>query len=69
MASASGRPQELLAAVPLADVDEIVVRRMLFRQTITVTVRGEPIRLDANSLACGRELAEALVRARDGAGE
>ena len=55
--------------MPLADVEEIVVRRMLFRQTITVTVRGEPIRLDANSLACGRELAEALVRARDGAGE
>ena len=64
-----GDPQELLRAVPLADVEEIVVRRMLFRQTITVTVRGEPIRLDANSLACGRELAEALVRARDGAGE
>ena len=64
-----GEPQELLGAVPLADVDDIVVRRMLFRQTITVTVRGEHVRLDANSLACGRELAEALVRARDGAGE
>jgi hypothetical protein len=60
-----GDPQELLGAVPLADVDEIVVRRLLFRQTIAVTVGGESVRLDANSLACGRELAEALVRARD----
>ena len=59
-----GDVRDVLSAIPLADVDEIAVQRLVLGQTITLTVRGESFKLEANALACGRDLARAFARAR-----
>ena len=63
-----GSVEELLSAIPTAEVDSIVVRRLLVGQTIALTVRGESFRLEANALACGPALANAFDSAHLGPG-
>ena len=55
-----GKVKELMSAVPIEDVDSIVVKRLVLGYTITVTVRGVGIKLEANA-ASG---AKAFERAR-----
>ena len=59
-----GEVKELLSAVPLADIDSIEVKRLLLGKTITLTVRGAPIKLEANAAAGAGALAEAFSRAK-----
>jgi hypothetical protein len=55
-----GKVKELMSAVPIEDVDSIVVKRLVLGYTITLTVRGVVIKLEANA-ASG---AKAFERAR-----
>jgi hypothetical protein len=59
-----GEVKGLLSAVPIDDVDSIEVKRLLLGKTITVTVRGAPIKLEANAAAGAGVLADAFVRAK-----
>jgi hypothetical protein len=58
-----GKVKELVSAVPLERVDGIDVKRLLLGQVVTVTVDGQPIKLEANALAGGKALAGAFNRA------
>jgi hypothetical protein len=40
------------------------VKRLLIGKTITITVRGAPITLEANALADAKGLAESFYRAK-----
>ena len=62
-----GEVKELLSAVPLAEVDSIEVKRLLLGKTVTLTVRGVAIKLEANAAAGAKELADAFRRAKAGA--
>jgi hypothetical protein len=59
-----GDVKELVSAAPLADVESIEVRRLLVGKTVTVTVRGVSIRLEAGAGADARGLAEEFARAK-----
>jgi len=61
-----GEVKKLLSAVPLAEVDSIDVKRLLLGKTITLTVRGVAIKLEANAAAGANELADAFRRAKAG---
>jgi hypothetical protein len=61
-----GEVKELVGAVPLADVDSIEVKRLAIGKVVTVTVRGVPVKLEANALADAKGLAEAFERAKAG---
>src|SRR3954447_2955497 len=56
--------QELLSAVPLADVDAIEVKRMAVGKTVTVTIRGASFTLEAGVGADAKGVADALERAK-----
>jgi hypothetical protein len=56
-----GQVRKLLSAVPIGDVDAIVVPRLAMRYKITVTVRGIPIRLEANAASGAMAFAKALT--------
>src|SRR3954469_21458186 len=56
--------QELLSAVPLADVEAIEVKRMAMGKTVTVTIRGASFTLEAGAGADAKGVAEALERAK-----
>jgi hypothetical protein len=61
-----GAVQELVGAVPIADVDGIEVRRLALGQLVTVTVRGAAFKLEANAVAGARDVAAAFEGARLG---
>jgi hypothetical protein len=62
-----GTVTELLSAVPIDDVDSIAVRRLALGYTITLTVRGIEIRLEANAASGARAFAATFDRARTAA--
>ena len=53
-----------MSAVPIEDVDSIVVKRLALGYTITLTVRDVPIRFEANAASGAKAFAEAFARAR-----
>jgi hypothetical protein len=55
-----GQVKELVSAAPLSDVDAIEIRHLAIGKVVTVTVRGVPIKIEANALANARGVAEAL---------
>lgn len=57
-----GQVRKLRSAVPIGDVDAVVVPRLAMRYRITVTVRGIPIRLEANAASGAMAFAKALTR-------
>lgn len=59
-----GTVQELLSAVPLADVEAIEVKKLLAGSRILLTVRGQEIRLECNAAANAKGVAAAFERAR-----
>ena len=59
-----GDVKELVSAVPIADVDSIEVKRLALGKVVTVTVRGVPVKLEANAKADASGLAEAFERAK-----
>jgi hypothetical protein len=59
-----GDVKELVSAAPLADVDSIEVKGLLIGKTVTVTVRGVPIKLEAGGGANAKGLAEEFTRAK-----
>jgi hypothetical protein len=59
-----GRVKALLSAVPIAEVDSIVVKRLALGYTITLTVRGVAIKLEANAASGAKSLAHAFDQAR-----
>jgi hypothetical protein len=59
-----GGVKGLVSSAPVADVDSIEVKRLLIGKTITITVRGAPITLEANALADAKGLAESFYRAK-----
>jgi hypothetical protein len=59
-----GKLKQLMSAVPLEDVDSIVVKRMALGYMITLTIRGVEIRLEANAASGARTFAAAFERAR-----
>lgn len=66
-AGAGGEPKRLVSAVPLSDVDEIKVKRLLVGKVVTVTVRGAPFKLEVGAGADAKGLVEAFEQARSGA--
>lgn len=61
-----GKVKELLSAVPIEDVDAIEVKRLALGHTITLTVRGVPISLEANAAPGAKTFAATFERARRG---
>jgi hypothetical protein len=59
-----GKVKELLSAVPLTEVESIEVKRLVLGKTLTLTVRGVPIVLEANAAASASDLADAFARAK-----
>jgi len=59
-----GDVKDLVSAVPLTDVDSIEVKRLLVGKTITITVRGVRIKLEAGAGANAKGLAEEFARAK-----
>jgi hypothetical protein len=59
-----GAVRGLAGAVPLAAVDAIAVQRLLLGSVVTVTVRGVPVKLEANALAGTKRLARAFAEAK-----
>jgi hypothetical protein len=57
-----GDVKDLVSAAPLTDVDSIEVKRLLIGKTVTVTVRGVPIKLEASGGANAKGLAEEFAR-------
>jgi hypothetical protein len=56
--------KELHSEAPLSEVDSIEVKRLLVGKTVTVTVRGVPIKLEAGGGANAKGLAEEFARAK-----
>jgi hypothetical protein len=61
-----GAVKDLVSAVPCSEVDSIVATRLLLGNVVTVTVRGVPVRLEANAAANVSGLIEAFNRAKAG---
>jgi hypothetical protein len=59
-----GNVKELLSAIPIADVDDIEVKRLGVGKKITITVRGTEFKLEAGAGADAQGLAEALRQTR-----
>jgi hypothetical protein len=59
-----GAVKELVGAVPLDQVDSIKVKRLLLGKTVTLGVRGETFKLEANAAANAKGVAEAFENAR-----
>jgi hypothetical protein len=62
-----GKVKELVAAIPVAEVDSIDVRRLAVGKTIMLTVRGVSFALEANAAADAQSVVAALERAKAGA--
>jgi hypothetical protein len=62
-----GKVKELAGAVPIGEVDSVEVKRFGAGQTITITVRGTPVQVEANAMARAKELAEVFDQAKAGA--
>lgn len=60
-----GAVKELVGAVHIAAVDAIVIRRLLIGKTVTVTVGGVPILLEAGAMADAKGLVAVFERARN----
>lgn len=59
-----GKVKRLLSAIPLSEVDSILVKRIALRQNITLTVRGVEIPLETNAKADASGLASRFERAK-----
>jgi hypothetical protein len=59
-----GKVKRPLSAVPIEDVDSIVVKRVAIGFTITLTVRGVAFKLEANAASGAKRFAETVGRAR-----
>jgi hypothetical protein len=59
-----GDVKDLVAAVPLSDVDSIEVKRLGMGKTITATVRGTPFTMEVGAGANAKGVAEAFESAR-----
>jgi hypothetical protein len=59
-----GSVKELLSAIPLSEVDSIVVKKIAMRQNITITVRGVEIPLETNAKANASGLSAEFERAK-----
>jgi hypothetical protein len=59
-----GKVKELVSAVPLAAVDSIEVKRLAAGQVVTVNIGGNAIKLEANAMAGGKDLAAVFTRAK-----
>lgn len=55
-----GKVKGLLSSVPIEDVDAIEAKRLLMGSRITLTIRGEPFKLEAGAGAKAKPLAEAF---------
>ena len=60
----AGDVKRLVSAVPLSDVDEIKVKRLLVGRVVTVKIRGEEFKLESGAGANVKGVAEAFVAAR-----
>jgi hypothetical protein len=61
-----GHVKELMSAVPIGDVDSIGVKRLALGYTITLTVRGVAITLEANAASRARAFADTFERVTAG---
>jgi hypothetical protein len=59
-----GKVKELMSAVAIGDVDSIAVQRLALGYTITLTVRGIAIKLEANAASGAKAFAETFDRVR-----
>lgn len=58
------KAQELLTAVPVADVDSVAVGKGTMTKPVTITVRGESFEVEAPKASNPQKLAEAIERAK-----
>ena len=59
-----GGVKELVAAVPLSEVDSIKVKRLLLGKVIELVVRGETFKLEVGAGANAKGVAEAFEKSR-----
>lgn len=59
-----GKVKELAGSAPLDQVDSIEIKHLAVGKTITVTICGEPFRLEANAAANAKGLAAEFERLR-----
>ena len=59
-----GDVKELVSDVPLSDVDSIQIKRLLIGKVVTVTVRGTPVKLEADATGDAKGMADGLARAK-----
>jgi hypothetical protein len=62
---AGGEVKRLAGALPLADVDEIRVKRLLLGKVVTVVAAGQEFKLEANAKADAHGLAETFTREKE----
>ena len=61
-----GKVKEVLSAVPVGEVDSIEAKRLLLGSTLTLTVRGVEMKLEAGAGARTKELAKAFESLKAG---
>jgi hypothetical protein len=61
------KAQELITAIPIADIDSIEVGKGMMSKPITITVRGEQHVVEAPKAAKTSDLTDAFSRAKAGA--
>ncbi len=59
-----GKVKEVLSEVPLAEIDAIESKRLLLGSTLTLTIRGVPMKLEAGAGAKTKDLANAFKRVK-----
>src|SRR3954447_25133822 len=62
------KAQELITAIPIADVDSIEVGKGMMSKPITITVRGEAHVVEAPKAAKTSDLTDAFAQAKSGGG-
>jgi hypothetical protein len=61
-----GKVKGIAGSAPLSAVDSIEIHRLAVGKTITVTINGEPFKLEANAAANAKGLVEAFEQAKQG---
>jgi hypothetical protein len=60
------KAKELLSAIPIAEVDSIVVGKGALTKPVTLTVRGEPFQVEAPKAGNTDKLVSAFEQAKAG---
>lgn len=61
-----GKVKELAGSIPVGQVDSIEIHKLAVGKTVTVTIDGQPFKLEANAAADAKGLVAEFERVRNG---